>query len=221
MTPPIRVFIADDHPLVRDGMRALFHTDPAVTLVGEADTGESALTGIAEARPDVALIDLHMPRKGGVEVIWELRQKFPALRILVVTSFGDDEHVFAAIKAGAHGYLLKDTTPDDLLRAVRAVHAGDMPVHPNIAARLIQELRKPLRPPLTEEPLTPREVEILRHVSQGLTNQEIADLLVVSERTVRTHVSNILEKLHLANRTQAALYALREGIASLDPPEAI
>ena len=219
MTTPIRVFIADDHPLVRDGMRALFHTDPAVSLVGEADNGETALAGIAATGPDVALIDLHMPRKGGVEVIGELRQRFPALRILVVTSFDDDEHVFSAIKAGAHGYLLKDTTPQELLRAVRAVYAGDMPVHPNIAARLIQELRKPPRRPLTEDPLTPREVEILRYVSQGLTNQEIADLLVVSERTVRTHVSHVLEKLHLANRTQAALYALREGISSLDPKE--
>ena len=216
MTIPIRVFIADDHPLVRDGMRALFQTDPTVTLVGEAENGVTALAGIAALRPDVALIDLNMPLKSGVEVIAELRQSFPALRILVVTSYGDDEHVFAAIKAGAHGYLLKDTTPQELLRAVRAVHAGDMPVHPNIAARLIQELRKPPRQPLTEDPLTPREVEILQSVAQGLTNQEIADLLVVSERTVRTHVSNILEKLHLANRTQAALYALREGISSLD-----
>jgi NarL family two-component system response regulator LiaR len=161
-------------------------------------------------------MDLVMPRKGGIEAIGEIVGENPDVRILVLTSFAEDDKVFPAIKAGALGYLLKDSSAEELLRAIRDVYRGEPSMHPTIAHKLMRELQRPSDLPPTEEPLTEREVEVLRLVARGLSNQEIADRLVVSERTVRTHVSNILDKLHLANRTQAALYALREGLASLD-----
>jgi NarL family two-component system response regulator LiaR len=158
-----------------------------------------------------------MPRKDGLAAITEIKQAEPGARILVLTSFAEDEKVFPAIKAGALGYLLKDTTPQRLLQAIRDVYHGESSLHPTIARKLIGELHRPSGPLPAGEELTEREVEVLSLVAQGLTNQEIADQLYVSERTVRKHVSNILGKLHVANRTQAALYALRTGIANLDP----
>jgi NarL family two-component system response regulator LiaR len=157
-----------------------------------------------------------MPQKSGAEVITEIKEAIPEARILVLTSFATDEDVFPAIKAGALGYLLKDSSPHELLRAIWDVYNGRLSLDRSVAQKVMQELRQPLKLPLTEEPLTQREVEIMKLVAEGLTNQDIADRLVVSERTVRAHVSNILAKLHLANRTQAALYALREGIASIE-----
>jgi NarL family two-component system response regulator LiaR len=166
-------------------------------------------------QPDVILLDLVMPRKGGIEAISEIKEENPNARILVLTSFAEDDKVFPAIKAGALGYLLKDSSASELLQAIRDVHRGEPTMHPTIARKLMRELQRPPELPPTEDPLTEREVEILKLVAQGLSNQEIADILVISERTVRTHVTNILTKLHLANRTQAALYALREGLARL------
>jgi NarL family two-component system response regulator LiaR len=167
-------------------------------------------------KPDVILLDMMMPRLDGVGSITEIKKDWPDAKILVLTSFVDDEKVFAAIKAGALGYLLKDSSPQDLLKAIRSTYEGETFLHPTIASKLIRELKQPAADrPKTENPLTEREVEILQLVAQGLTNDEIANQLVVSERTVRTHVSNILAKLQLANRTQAALYALKEGLASL------
>mgnify|MGYP001816645641 CR=1 FL=1 len=212
----ITVFHADDHALVRGGVRGLLLTEPDMELVGEAGDGVEAVQKVFAIQPDVILLDLHMPQKGGVEAITEIRDVLPQAKILVLTSFTADEDVFPAIKAGALGYLLKDSSPQDLLQAIRDVYNGQLSLDPAVAQMVMLELRQPLKRPLTEEPLTHREVEILKLVAEGLTNQEIADRLVVSERTVRAHVSNILAKLHLANRTQAALYALREGIASLD-----
>ena len=212
----ITVFHADDHALVRGGVRGLLLTEPDIELIGEANNGVEAVEKVLALQPDVILLDLHMPEKGGVEAISEIREGIPEARILVLTSFAADEDVFPAIKAGALGYLLKDSSPQELLKAIRNVFIGQLSLDPAVAQKVMQELRQPTRKPLTEEPLTQREVEILKLVAEGLTNQEIADRLVVSERTVRAHVSNILAKLHLANRTQAALYALREGIASLD-----
>jgi NarL family two-component system response regulator LiaR len=214
----ITVFHADDHALVRGGVYGLLLTEPDIDLVGEASNGEEAVEKALALQPDVILLDLHMPKKGGIESITEIRQEWPEARILVLTSFATDEDVFPAIKAGALGYLLKDSSPQDLLRAIRDVYHGQLSLDPVVAQKVMLELRQPRKLPLTEEPLTQREVEILKLLAEGLTNQEIADSLVVSERTVRAHVSNILAKLHLANRTQAALYALREGIASLDEP---
>lgn len=218
MSETIRVLIADDHAVVREGLRALLATEPDLALVGEASDGVQAVLKARSLKPDVILLDLMMPRKDGIAAITEIKQENPGARILVVTSFAEDDKVFGAIKAGALGYLLKDSSPDELLRAIRDVYAGESSLHPSIARKLIRELNKPVGLPPTEDPLTEREVEVLRLVAQGLSNDEIADRLVISERTVRTHVSNILDKLHLANRTQAALYALREGIASLDQP---
>ena len=214
-TPPIRVYHADDHALLREGVRALLSTEPNIDLVGEADNGAEAIEQILVLAPDVVLLDLKMPRKSGLEVIQAVKESGVPARILVLTSFADDDNVFPAIKAGALGYLLKDSKPEELIHAIRDVYAGQSSLHPIIARKLIQELNQPSDLPPTAEPLTGRELEVLKLIAQGLTNQQMAEQLVVSERTVRTHVSNILGKLHLANRTQAALYALREGYANL------
>jgi NarL family two-component system response regulator LiaR len=212
----IRILIVDDHAVVREGLRALIDVDPELELIGEAADGVEAVQKARSLQPDVILLDLVMPRKGGIEAIGEIKQENPGARILVLTSFAEDDKVFPAIKAGALGYLLKDSSAQELLRAIRDVHQGEPTMHPTIARKLMRELQRPPDLPPTEDPLTEREVEVLRFVAQGLSNQEIADVLVLSERTVRTHVTNILTKLHLANRTQAALYALREGLARLD-----
>jgi NarL family two-component system response regulator LiaR len=216
MTESIRVLVADDHAVVREGLRALIDVDPNMELVGEAADGIEAVEKVRALQPDVVLLDLLMPRMDGIEAIGEIVQENPDARILVVTSFAEDEKVFLAVKAGALGYLLKDASPQELLQAIRDVHRGEPTMPPIIARKLMRELQRPPDLPPTEDPLTEREVEVLKYVAQGLSNQEIADILVLSERTVRTHVTNILSKLHLANRTQAALYALREGLARLD-----
>lgn len=212
----IRVLISDDHDVVRRGLRALLETEDGIEIVGEAADGVEAVLKARSLKPDVTLLDLMMPRKNGIEVIADIKQETPDARILVLTSFSDDEKVFSAIKAGALGYLLKETSPDELLQAVRDVYHGESSLHPAIARKLIRELNRPSSLPPADEPLTEREIEVLIKVARGLSNQEIADSLVISERTVRTHVSNILSKLHLANRTQAALYALKEGLTSLE-----
>lgn len=221
MSNTIRVFLADDHAVVRRGLEALIETEAGMEVVGTAADGIEAVDRIAIYQPDVVLLDLQMPRKSGLEAIGEIRTRSPKSRIMMLTSFGEKEMVFEAIKAGALGYLLKDCRPEELLQAIRSTYAGKATLSPDVALKVIEQLNQPPQPdaPLTEEPLTEREVEMLRHVARGMSNQEIADLLVLSERTVRTHISNILGKLHLANRTQATLYALREGIASLDDSE--
>jgi len=216
MSESIRILIVDDHAIVREGQRALIDTEPGIELVGEAADGVQAVEMARSLQPDVILLDLLMPRKGGIEAAREIKEENPTARILVLTSFADDQKVYAAIKAGALGYLLKDASPQELLAAIREVYRGEPSMSPLIAQKLMRELVRSSSQPPTEETLTEREVEILTLVAQGLPNQEIAEALVISERTVRTHVSNILSKLHLANRTQAALYALREGLAHLD-----
>jgi two-component system, NarL family, response regulator LiaR len=212
----IRILITDDHAIVREGLRTLISTEPGMQVVGEAMDGVEAVQKACNLKPDVILLDMVMPRMHGLEAIHEIKRECPEAHILVLTSYSDDEMVFPAIKAGALGYLLKNTAPERLLQAIRDVHQGIPSMSPDIAAKLMLELQRPSDLPPTEEPLTEREVDVLRLVAQGFTNQEIAERLVIGVGTVRTHVSNILGKLHLANRTQAALYALREG---LTPPD--
>ncbi len=216
MSENIRILIGDDHAVVRRGLRALIDTEPDMEVVGEASDGVEAVDQASELKPDVILLDMVMPKKNGPEVIADIKDRNPKARILVLTSFAQDHQVFPAIKAGALGYLLKDSSPRDLIQAIHDVHQGASSLHPSIARMLIAELSQLSSKPPTEDPLTDREVEVLKLVAQGLSNEDIAQSLVISDRTVGKHVSNLLEKLHLANRTQAALYALREGLASLD-----
>lgn len=211
----LRILIADDHPIVRDGLRTLINTEPGMDLVGEAVNGVEAVCMARELKPDVILMDLVMPIKDGIQAINEIKQTDTSVSILVLTSFSEEDKVFPAIRAGAMGYLLKDATPEQLLQAIYDVHRGVASLHPSIALQLIREINHPSDLPPVEDPLSERELEVLRLLAQGLTNQEIAERLVRSEWTIRTHVRNILSKLHLANRTQAALYALREGLADL------
>jgi two-component system, NarL family, response regulator LiaR len=215
MSEKIRILIADDHAIVREGLRALLATEPDLELVGEATDGIQAVTKARALKPDVILLDLMMPRMDGVEAITEIKKDWQEAHIIVLTSFSDDEKVFSAIRSGALGYLLKDSSPQDLLNAIHTVAKGEGFLSPSIASKVMREINQPPKLPPTKDPLTERENEILQLVAQGLTNDQIAERLVVSERTVRTHVSNILAKLQLANRTQAALYALKEGLASL------
>ena len=216
MGETIRILIADDHAIVREGLRSLIATEPGMELLGEASDGIQAVDKARALQPDVILLDMMMPRKDGLGAIHDIIKENPNARILVLTSFAEDEKVFPAIKAGALGYLLKDSSPQELLQAIRNVYHGEASLHPTIARKLMRELNQPATLPPTTDPLTEREIEVLRLVAQGLSNDDVAEKLVVSERTVRTHVSHILDKLHLANRTQMALYAVREGIAKLD-----
>lgn len=215
MMGTIRIFIADDHAIVREGLRALLATEPSLELVGEASDGLQAVSKVQALRPDVILLDMVMPHMDGLEAIIEIKKNWPEAKIIVLTSFSDDEKVFSAIRNGALGYLLKESSPQDLLQAIHSVARGEGFLSPSIASKVMREINQPSKLPPTNDPLTEREVEILQLVAKGLTNDEIAEKLVVSEKTVRTHVSHILAKLQLANRTLAALYALKEGLASL------
>jgi len=212
----IRILVADDHAIVREGLRTLIASEPGMELVGEAADGIEAVSLAESLQPDVILMDLVMPHKDGIEAISEIKSQNPEVCILVLTSFSEEDKVFPAIRAGALGYLLKDSSPQDLLQAISAVYRGESSLHPSVALKLVREISRPSELPPAEDPLTEREVDVLELVAQGLSNQEIADRLIISEWTVRTHVRNILGKLHLANRTQATLYALREGLAELD-----
>jgi NarL family two-component system response regulator LiaR len=216
MNKPINVLIADDHAIVRKGIRALLATEPGIQVLGEARDGTEAITLAQSLRPHVILMDLVMPEVDGITAIREITAHQPDTCILVLTSFATDDKLFPAIKAGARGYLLKDSGPAELVQAIYQVHRGESSLHPQVARKLLQEISQPANNSPTVDPLTEREVEVLKLVAQGLSNQEIAAELTISDATVRTHVSNILGKLHLASRTQAALYALREGLASLD-----
>jgi len=212
----IRVLIVDDHAIVRRGIRALLSESGGFEIVGEMANGEEAVLAAAESQPDVILMDLLMPGMDGIEATRHITRQHPDARILVLTSFAADNKFFPAIKAGALGYLLKDSSPEDLLRAIRQVHRGEPALHPTIARKLLQEIAQPVDLPPAPEALTARELTVLRLIAQGLSNQDIADNLVIGEPTVRTHVSRILGKLHLASRTQAALYAVRKGLDTED-----
>ena len=215
---PIRVLIVDDHGIVRKGTRALLDRIPDFTVVGEAGNGKEAVAQAKELQPDVILMDLMMPEMDGIEAIGLITATQPNSRILALTSFAADDKVFPAIKAGALGYMLKDADPEDLIQAIRQVHRDEPSLHPSIARKVLQELGRPQTAPPSPgpDPLTERELEVLQLVAKGLSNQQMAEQLTVAEVTIRTHVSNILSKLHLANRVQATLYALREGLTTLE-----
>ncbi len=215
MSDAIKVYITDDHPIVRRGIKQLLDTEADIEVVGEATNGREAIADMDKLKPNIVLMDLVMPVMDGIEAIRQIKIGHPQIQILVLTSFATDDKVFPAIKAGALGYLIKDTGPEELVRAIRQVHQGQLTLHPTIAQKLLKELTLTSERPPSPDPLTDREVEVLKLVARGLSNQEIAETLVVSIATVYTHVSNILDKLHLASRTQAALYALREGLAPL------
>ena len=211
-TIPIRVLLTDDHAIVRKGVRALLATERDIQVVGEAGSGAEALAQAEALHPDVILMDLVMPELDGIEATRQITSKLPGTHILVLTSFAADEKVFPAIKAGALGYLLKDSGPEELVEAIRKVHRGEPSLEPTIARKVLMELSHPAKQqPLTADPLTEREFDVLRLIAKGCSNKEIALKLSVSDLTVRTHVSNILSKLHLDDRTQAAIYALRRG----------
>jgi len=214
--PVIRILVVDDHAVVRKGILALLATEPGIEVVGEASTGLEAVERAESVRPDVVLMDLKLPDLDGVEAMRRIRARRPETQILVLTSFSSDALLFPAVKAGAVGYLLKDARPEELVQAIRDSAAGKTSLTPAVARRLLAEFSRQKPLPEPAEPLTAREEELLRELARGLSNDQIAEVLHISEATVRTHVSHILAKLGLTNRTQAALYALRQGLASLD-----
>ena len=213
MLQPITLLIVDDHELVRRGVRTFLAKHPDIVVLAEAASGEEALALAAELAPDVALVDLVLPGMGGVEVTRHIKQLSPHTQVIVLTSYHEDEHIFPAIRAGALSYLLKDVGTMELSSAVRKAAHGEAVLHPHVAARLVHELRdrSPARDAATPL-LSEREQEVLRLVADGCSNAAIAEQLVISEYTVKNHVSNILGKLHLADRTQAAVYAWRTGL---------
>lgn len=213
---PITVLVVDDHEIVRRGIRAFLATEPGIEVLGEAEDGKQAVAMAEELLPDVILMDLVMPEMDGIDATRAIRARQPACEILVLTSFGSDDKIFPAIKAGALGYLLKDTSPNELARAIRHAAEGQATLNPTIAGRLLRQFAAEKERAVPSEPLTDREIEVLRLLATGLTNEQIGDGLDIGEATVRTHVSHVLAKLGLANRTQAALWALREGLTSLD-----
>ena len=208
----IRILIADDHSVVRQGLRMFLGLDPELEVIGEARDGAEALLRAHELHPDVVLIDLLMPVMDGIAAIGAIRRELPDIEVIALTSVLDDSSVIGAVRAGAIGYLLKDTEADDLCRAIKAAAAGQVQLSPKAAARLMREVRAPDSP----EALTEREVDVLRLVAQGQANKQIASNLRIGEKTVKTHVSNILAKLGVPSRTQAALYAVRIGLVSAD-----
>ncbi len=213
INPPdrIAVMIVDDHAIVRQGLRTYLDLQPDLEVVGEASNGQEAVLVARDTLPDVVLMDLVMPNGNGVDATRAITTMSPSTRVIVLTSFSEDEQVFASIKAGAQGYLMKDVLPQDLVRAIRTVHSGEAQLDPEIARKLMQEFTNP-QPTTPKHDLTEREMEVLRLIAHGKSNKEIAEDLVLSEKTVKTHVSNILQKLHLSDRTQAAVYALRQKI---------
>jgi NarL family two-component system response regulator LiaR len=217
---PIRVLVADDHAIIRKGVCALLATEPGIEVAGEACDGREVLSLVQRLNPDVILMDLVMPGMDGLEATRRIISDQPDARVLVLTSFAGDDKVLPAIRAGALGYLLKDSGPEELIRAIRQVYQGESSLHPTIARRLLREISPRPGHHAGETQLTEREVQVLQLVAQGGTNRQIACQLSISEATVRTHMSKILGKLNLCSRTQAALYALREGIASLDDVDA-
>ena len=215
---PIRVLTVDDHLVVRQGIRMIAGTDKTIQIVGEAKDGQSAFHQVKELRPDVVLMDLVMPNENGIEAMVRIKRDQPQIKVVVLTTFEDEDKIRAAMAAGADGFLLKDADGDALHKAIHTAYRGEMPLHPRIARHLFKKnASSPDSTLNTIDDLTERERDVLEFVVKGLSNKEVARALSISEGTVKIHVSNILGKLHLANRTQAALYGLREGLTDLNP----
>ena len=210
MTPAIRVLLVDDHPVVRQGLRALLSTQDGIAVVGEAGDGEAAVVAAERLSPDVVLMDVVMPGMDGVAALRLIGERRPHTRVVMLTSYADERQAMEAVDAGASGFLLKDASPRDVASAIRAAHRGEAVLHPSVAAKLLAERR---RPPAAHADLTARELEVLRLIARGLQNKQIAVQLHLSEKTVKTHVSAILRKLDVTDRTQAAMYAVRERLA--------
>jgi len=217
----VSVLIVDDHAMVRQGLQTFLSLHEDIDVVGEAANGLEAVEQVREHWPDVVLMDLVMPEMDGIEATRRIRELSPETQVLALTSFIEDEKVFAAIEAGALGYLLKDVSPDDLAESIKAAHHGEAQLHPEVTKKLMGRVAAKARqsdpaPPKPKESnseeLTEREFEVLRLIATGMSNREIAQALTIAEKTVKTHVSNILSKLHLADRTQAAIYALQNGL---------
>lgn len=216
MTTPIRILVADDHPVVRDGLIAILSTQPDFDVVGEAGTGVEVVAQVAALEPDVLLLDLEMPELDGVETLERLREANPEVRAIVFTAFDTDERILGAMQAGAQGYLLKGVPREELFNAVRVVHGGGSLLQPVVASKLLRQVSRQNNQTTTEvESLTPRELEVLQLVAQGLQNKEIAAELVISERTVKFHVSSIMGKLGAGNRTEAVALAAQQGLIEL------
>jgi two-component system, NarL family, response regulator LiaR len=214
-TGKIRVLIVDDHEVVRQGLRGFLEVQEDIELAGEAADGIMAMEMVMKFSPDVVLMDLVMPRLDGIEAIRQIKATNPNTKVIVLTSFTDDKKVFPAIQAGACSYLLKDISPNNLVEAIRAAHRGEARLHPDITRKLMEQVTHPANSARSAQPedLTEREIGVVRLVAQGRSNHEIAQDLVISEKTVKTHISNILSKLHLDDRTQLAIYAIRNGLA--------
>ncbi|QBD79329.1 response regulator transcription factor [Ktedonosporobacter rubrisoli] len=217
MQDKITVIIVDDHSIVRQGVRAFLSIQPDVTVVGEVESGEAAVRMAAELVPDIVLMDLLMPGMGGVEATRQVKQVSPHTQVIVLTSYHEDEHIFPALRAGALSYVLKEVGADELAETVRKAAKGESVLHPRVAARVVQEIRGGKRD--TPNPfidLSDRELDVLRLIADGLSNALIAERLVISEKTVKGHVSNILGKLHMMDRTQAAVFAWQQGLVRKD-----
>ncbi|WP_405078987.1 response regulator [Paenibacillus chitinolyticus] len=213
----VRILLADDHAVVRKGLQMFLATQPDLELAGEASDGRQALEMIASLSPDVVLMDLNMPGLNGIEAAEIIKRDHPRVKVIVLTSFSDQDHVLPAVRAGARGYLLKDIEPDELVRAIRRVHAGQVELHPEAAGKLMNSIAfaeevqaAGAASPLEE--LTKREAQVLKLIASGMSNKEIGEALFISEKTVKTHVSHVLDKLGLADRTQAAILAVKHGL---------
>lgn len=213
---PISVLLIDDHRVVRQGLRDFLELQDDIEVVGEAGSGEEGVRAVQDKLPDVVLMDMVLPGIDGVEATRRIKAASPSTQVIVLTSFADDDKVFPAIKAGAISYLLKDVQPEELAKAIRAAQRNEAVLHPEVAAKLMQEFNAPRPAENSAEQLTEREMDVLRLIARGKSNKEIADTLIISEKTVKTHVSNILSKLHLADRTQAAIYALRQRLVPME-----
>jgi two-component system, NarL family, response regulator LiaR len=219
MTETIRIVLVDDHSMIRIGLKAYFNSLPDIEVVGEAGSGEEALQVIEATHPDVILMDLIMAGMDGVEATQQVKKICPTCKVIILTSYHEDSNIFPAIKAGALSYVLKDIDPDDLAKAIRSAHAGEAVINPQVAARMVKEIQRVDHDEMNPfQELTERELDVLRMIALGRNNQEIAIELVISEKTVKTHITNILSKLHFKDRTQAAAYAWQNGIVRRDQP---